>query len=139
VGALEGRRDKLQITRDPGAGGFAERSGRSIGCAQTGRVDGEMLSRLAEVFGEDPGVTLGNDVPAESEHPVLVRTAVVGPLSSRCSCDARRRGPTRHQAAARSANFAYRRKNESLTVSVGPFLCFATCTSARPCWSDSAS
>ena len=41
--------------------------------------------------------------------------------------------PAGHQAAARSANFAYRRRNESLMVSVGPLRCLATCTSASPC------
>src|SRR5262249_18836168 len=43
-----------------------------------------------------------------------------------------------HGRGARSANFAKRRKNESLTMSVGPFRCFARWTSARPCWSDSS-
>ena len=37
------------------------------------------------------------------------------------------------QAAARSANFAYRFRNESLIESVGPLRCLARCTSARPC------
>jgi hypothetical protein len=38
-----------------------------------------------------------------------------------------------HQAAAaRSANFAYCEMKESLTLSVGPFRCFATITSATP-------
>ena len=41
-------------------------------------------------------------------------------------------------AGARSANLAKRRRNESLTWSVGPFRCFARCTSASPCWSDSS-
>ena len=47
--------------------------------------------------------------------------------------------PPRHPyAAARSANFAYRRRNESLTVPVGPLRCFARMISAMPCWSDSS-
>ena len=41
-------------------------------------------------------------------------------------------------AAARSANFAYRRRNESFTVSVGPLRCFARMISAIPCCSDSS-
>ena len=41
-------------------------------------------------------------------------------------------------AAARSANFAKRFRNESLIVSVGPFRCFARMTSASPCWSVSS-
>ena len=41
-------------------------------------------------------------------------------------------------AAARSANFAYRRSHESLIVPVGPLRCFARMTSAIPCWSDSS-
>ena len=40
--------------------------------------------------------------------------------------------------AARSANLAKRRRKLSLTMSVGPFRCFARCTSASPCWSDSS-
>jgi hypothetical protein len=47
--------------------------------------------------------------------------------------------PTPGYAAARSANFANRLRNVSFTVSVGPLRCFARCTSARPCWSDSMS
>jgi hypothetical protein len=35
-------------------------------------------------------------------------------------------------AAARSANFAYCEMKESFTLSVGPFLCLATITSAMP-------
>ena len=56
----------------------------------------------------------------------------------------RRRGADRHDldglvhAAARSENFAYRLRNDSLTESVGPLRCFARMTSARPCWSDSS-
>src|SRR4051794_237846 len=41
-------------------------------------------------------------------------------------------------AAARSANFAYRFRNESFIASVGPLRCLARITSARPCWSDSS-
>src|SRR6266536_1060351 len=41
--------------------------------------------------------------------------------------------PIGYAAAARSANFAYRLRNESLTASVGPFRCLARITSARPC------
>ena len=41
-------------------------------------------------------------------------------------------------AAARSANFAYRRSHESLIMPVGPLRCFARITSAIPCWSDSS-
>jgi hypothetical protein len=35
--------------------------------------------------------------------------------------------------AARSANFANRLRNESLTIPVGPLRCFASWTSASPC------
>jgi hypothetical protein len=44
----------------------------------------------------------------------------------------------RPYAVARSANFANRFMNESLTIPVGPFRCFARWTSARPCWSVSS-
>jgi len=40
---------------------------------------------------------------------------------------------TGRQPPARSANFANRFRNESFAVPVGPFRCFARCTSAKPC------
>ena len=52
-----------------------------------------------------------------------------------------RRRPSRSRrrhAAARSANFAYRLRNDSFTVSVGPLRCLATITSASPWCSDSS-
>ena len=48
------------------------------------------------------------------------------------------RHPTRYCDAARSANLAYRFRKLSFTESVGPFLCLARITSARPCESDSS-
>ena len=48
------------------------------------------------------------------------------------------RRPRSHQAAARSANFAYRLRNESFSTPVGPLRCFERMTSARPCWSVSS-
>src|SRR5262245_25737994 len=45
--------------------------------------------------------------------------------------------PGRHHAA-RSANFAYRLRKESLSISVGPLRCLARMTSASPCWSVSS-
>ncbi len=41
-------------------------------------------------------------------------------------------------AAARSANFAYRLRNATFSVPVGPFRCFARWISAIPCWSVSS-
>lgn len=43
-----------------------------------------------------------------------------------------------HETAARSVNFVYRRRKESLIESVGPLRCFARWISASPCWSDSS-
>ena len=52
----------------------------------------------------------------------------------------RRRAPRASTGpyAARSANFAYRLRKLSLTVSVGPLRCLARITSASPCDSDSS-
>src|SRR5439155_25004573 len=41
-------------------------------------------------------------------------------------------------AGARSANFANRFRNESLTTPVGPFRCLERWSSASPCWSVSS-
>jgi hypothetical protein len=100
-------------------------AGLQANVRRRGTSSRERAFELEQALRQEHELALRHDVTAKPGHGAVAGTE--------WGC------PARHQAAARSANFAYRRRNESFTVSVGPFRCLATCTSARPCWSDSAS
>jgi hypothetical protein len=106
------------IPREP-----ADRRQAAILRMLSGGAARQVLFELREVLGEDDGVAIRHDVPAEADE-ITVRTARARGCYARKITE--RRPPARHQAAARSANFAYRRRNESLIVSVGPLRCLAT-------------
>ena len=83
----------------------------------------------------DPSTTVSRPAAARRRPrgtPRRARRRRSHPLRAR-SPDERPSAPVLLYAGARSANLAKRRRNESLTMSVGPFRCFARCSSASPC------
>ena len=88
------------------------------------------------VPGVRPALVAADDVRVLRQQVDDLALALVTPL--RPDDDGRWHGRSVPYAAARSANLAYRLRNATFSVPVGPFLCFARWISAMPCWSVSS-
>src|SRR5215208_4188805 len=114
----------------------SDRSGRGSADPPYGYAVAAVAAREPDVgFDAKPAGDLRGSIRESLEALVRPRQAFVAEAMERRSpVPQPDHLPVDHPAtAARSVNLVYRRRNESLIESVGPFRCFARWISASPC------